>query len=273
MEIQTKNIEEFFLKVFKITILFIMAMSLLTILVLLATAAYQYSQSPKEPPPAQKAKVKDIGVDDLRKFLIDKEKQDGNKEIIPKQQPAGGHFSLRFLEESTALYRCAGEFGKKTGEEFETTNNEQNAKTVETLRSKIETISEGALRGEPWVRDALSFTCMALSDSSIIELKKEQTVKKVFMPIIQFHVQSWDRIQSEKLNFEQQEENRVAYQRTAEAKRVLIAKVLAVKCFIGAATAFALFMLLAFYLLFAKVENDLRDINETIREEKAFRAQ
>jgi len=265
MEIQTKKLEEIYLKIFKVTVLVIMTLTLLFILIFLLTAAYQYAQSPKEPVPAQKAKVKEIGIDDLRKFLLEKEKQDSNKDVVPKQQPAGVHSSLRYLEESTALYRCAVEFGKKSGEEIETTSNEENAKMVETLRGSIERTSENPLRGEPWVKDVQSFTCKALTDSSIIELKKEQKVKKVFMPIMQFHVQAWDRIQSEKIKFEKQEENRVASQRSAEVVRVTLAKALAVKCLIAAASAFALFLLLALYLIFAKIENDLRDINKSIK--------
>lgn len=267
MDFPTKNIEEVFLKIFKVTVLFIMGMALLAIVILLATALYQFSQSPKEPAPAQKARVKEIGIDDLRKFLIDKE--DSRKEAMPKQKPAGGDSSLRYLEETTALYRCAVEFGKKTGEEIEATSNAENAKIVENLRDRIEKASESTLRGEPWVKATLSFTCKALADSSIIELKKEQKVKSVFMPILEFHVRSWDQIQSEKIKFEQQEENRVVSQRNAEVARVLMAKALAIKCLIAAVSTFALFMALAIYLLFAKIETDLRDINETIKGKKS----
>lgn len=270
MMIQTKSIEELFLKIFKVTVLFIMALALMAVLMLLVTSIYQYFQSPKEPAPAQKAKVKEIRIDDLRNFLIEKEKQDSNKEVVPKQQPVGRQTSLRFLEEATALFRCAIDFGKKSGAEIVGTNDAENTKVVEDFRGRIEKISEGSLRGEPWVKAAQSFTCMALADISIIELKKERKIKNVFMPVLDFHVRSWDRIQSDKLKFEQQEENRVASERNAEALRVMKAKAFALTCLIAAASAFALFMMLALYLLVAKIENNLRDINETIRGGKSF---
>jgi len=261
-----KNIEELFLKIFKVTVLLIMGMAMLAIVVLVATAAYQSLQSPREPTPAQKAPVREIGLEDLKKFLIEKEKKDSNKGGALKQQSAGRPTSLRFQEEATALFRCSSEFGKAVGVEFEDTNDAVNAQKLQQLRGYIEGLADGSsLRGEPWVKAAVAFTCMALADRSIIALKKEGKVKTIFFPVIEFHVGTWDAIQSEKVKFEQNEENRVASERGAEALRVAKAKALAVTCMIGAASAFGLFMLLALYLLAAKIENDLREINESIR--------
>jgi hypothetical protein len=264
MIIQTKRTEEFFLRIFKVTVLFIMALALVAVLILLVTSVYQYSQTPKEPAPAQKAIVKEISIDDLRNFLIEKEKQDSNKDVVPKQQ-VGRQTSLRFLEEATVLFRCAIEFGKKSGEEMVGTNDAENARLLEDFRGRIERTSEGTLRGEPWVKAAQAFVCMVLADSSIIALKKEQKVKKVFSPVLEFHVKTWDRIQSDKIKFEQQEENRVASERNAESLRVMKAKAFALTCLIAAVSAFALFMILALYLLVAKIETNLRDINDTLR--------
>jgi len=47
-----KSIEEFFLRIFKVTVLLIMGLALIAILFFVATAAYEYSQTPKEPAPA-----------------------------------------------------------------------------------------------------------------------------------------------------------------------------------------------------------------------------
>jgi hypothetical protein len=273
MMIHTKSVEELFLKIFKVTVLVIMSLALVAVLILLVTSIYQYSQSPKEPAPAQKAKVKEIRIDDLKNFLIEKEKEDSNKGLVPQQQPAGRQTSLRFLEEATAIFRCAIDFGKKSGAGIVGINDAENAKLVEDLRGKIERLSEDPLRGEPWVKAAQSFICMALADTAIIDLKMEQKIKRVFWPVLEFHLKSWDRIQSDKLKFERQEENRVASERSGEALRVMKAKAFALTCLIAAGSAFALFMMLALYLLVAKIENNLRDINETMKGEKAVKAQ
>lgn len=266
MATPVKNIEELFLKIFKVTVLLVMGMALLAIVVLLATAIYQNSLSPKEPSPAQKAPVREIGLEDLKRFLIEKEKRDRNSGDAAKQPPGVRATSLRFQEEATALFRCASEFGNKVGVEFEDTNDAVNAQKLQQLRGYVEgSADRSSLRGEPWAKAVVAFTCMALADSSIIALKKEGKVKTIVFPVMEFHVEAWDAIQSEKVKFEQGEENRVASERAAEALRVAAAKAIALTCLFAAGGAFALFMMLALYLLAAKIENDLREINESIK--------
>lgn len=266
MATPTRRIEELFLRIFKVTVLLIMSLALVSILLLIVTAAYQYSQTPKEPAPAQKAPVKEIGLEDLRKFLIEKEKRDSTKEDPTRQQPTGRTTSLRFQEEATALFRCTGEFGKKVGAEIEDASDLVNAQRLQQLRSYIERVADAStLRGDAWVKAMVAFTCMALADNSIIELKREQKVNAVFYPVIEFHIGAWDAIQSEKQKFEQREEERFASERSAEALRVAQAHAVAIGCLTATAGAFGLFMLLALYLLAAKAENDLRDINESVR--------
>lgn len=269
MATSIKNTEELFLKIFKITILLVMGLALTAIFLFIVTAIFQYSQSPKEPAPAQKAPIKDpekeISLDQLGKFLIDQEKMDNNKEDATKQKTEGRDISLLFLEEATELYRCTVVFGTKVGAIIEGTQDSVNMQKVAELRKYIESKADGSLRGKAWVRAAVAFTCMALSDNSIIALRKEAKVKSVFLPVLNFHIDAWDRIQAEKVQFEQREENRVASERAAEALRVAEAKAFSITCLIVAASAFGLFMILALYLLGAKIENDLRDINESIR--------
>lgn len=271
MVIQVKNIEELFLKIFKVTVLLVMGSALLAILVLLVTAAFQYSQSPKEPAPAQKAVVKEIKLEDLMQFLIEKEKRENNKGGVTEQQPVGPAISLRFQEDATVLFRCASEFGKQVGVEFQDVNDAVNAQKLQQIRGYIENSANGSnLRRETWVKAVVKFVCTALTDSSIIAMKKEGKVKNLFFPIMAFHLQTWDFIEAEKVKFERGEENRVASERGAEALRVAAAKAFAVMCLIAAASAFGLFMLLALYLLAAKIENDLREINGSINSAAAL---
>ena len=269
MTTSIKDIEEFFLKIFKITVLLVMGLALIAIFFFVVTAVYQYSQTPKEPAPAQKAPVRDpekeISLDNLSKFLIEQEKINSNKEDATKQQTDGRDTSLRFFEEATALYRCTVDFGTKVGAKIEEAQESVNIQRIADLRKNIESTASVSLRGEPWVKAAVAFTCLALSDNTIITLKKEGKIKNVFYPVLNFHISAWDRIQAERVQFEQREENRIASERAAEAIRVAEAKALAITCLIAAASAFGLFMLLAIYLLGAKIENDLREINDSIR--------
>lgn len=257
-----KDFEEFFLKILKVAVLLIMGLALIAILFLVVTAAYQYSQTPKEPAPAQKAPEKTISFDDLKTYLLEQKKREGGKEEAPRQQQGEYKNRLLFLEDATLLFRCTGKFAEDVGAVIEKSDE---AQRLEIMRGDIEGASNAPLRGEPWVKAAVAFTCKVLADNSIIALKKEGKIGSVFMPTLNFHIRAWDNIQAEKQRFEQGEAQRVATERAVEAARVGLAIESAKSRMIAAGSAFALFMVLALYLLGAKIENNLRDINESIR--------
>lgn len=264
---QIQGIEGLFLKIFKGIVLLIMGVALISILFLCVNAVYQYSQTPKEPAPAQKAPMKDpakeINLDNLKQYLIEQEK---NKNETPKQQQKEEQTSLLFLEDATKLYRCSVEFGKTLGAITEEIDNSQNLKKIEELRGIIEEVADSPLLGEPYVKDATAFTCKALASEPIIALKKDEKVEGIFYSILAFHEKAWRRIQDEKVQFEQKEKERVISEEKAENLRILGAKASAVTSLIAAGCSFALFMILALYLLASKIENNLRDINKSIRE-------
>jgi hypothetical protein len=263
----TQGIEGFFLKIIKGIVLLIMGLALVSILFLCVNAAYQYSQTPKEPAPAQKAPTKDpakeINLDNLKQFIIEQEK---NKEEVPKQQQKEDQSSLLFLEDATKLYRCSVEFGKTLGAITEETDNSQSLKKIEELRMMIEKVADSPLFGESYVKSATAFTCMALASDEIVTLKKDKKFKGIFYSILEFHRKAWKSIQDEKVQFEQKEKERVISEEKAENLRVLAAKANAVTSLIAAGCSFAIFMILALYLLASKIENNLRDINNSIRE-------
>jgi hypothetical protein len=240
-----------------------MGLALAAILFLLANAAYQFLQSPKEPAPAQKAPAKEIRLDDLKQWLIEQEKR-ANEAPKPQQAP-GQPRAVEYLEEATALYRCSESFGKEVGAEIAAASDFEVTQRVSELRYQIEQAANAQdWRGANWVKAAVNFTCAALKDPSIIALKKDGKVTKVFMPVLKFHLTAWDKIETEKRNFEQAESNRVASERAAETMRVSLAKAAALSYLVAAGIAFGVFMALALYLVFAKIETNLREINQSI---------
>lgn len=260
-----KSIEELFLKIFKVAVLVFMGLALLAIPVFIAIAGFQWFQSPQEPTPAQKAPLKEIQMEDLRKFLIEREKSEGTRDATPRQA-MDRPMSLRFQEDATKLYRCAGEFGRQVGTLVEDINDAVNAQRLQELRIHIESTANGSkLRGEGWVAAVVSFACTALADPAIIALRKENKVKQVFYPIMQFHAHVWTANLQEKINFDQREIDRVASEKAAELARVAESKASAIASLTIAGGLFAAFMFLALYLLACKAENDLREINESIR--------
>lgn len=261
--------EELFLKIFKVTVLIFMTLSLVAALLLSLYAVPQFLQTPKEPVPARKAPEKDpakeINIDQLKNFLLEQEKQKSGPQKAPDQQPEARQ-SVQYLEDATQLYRCSADFATKIGAKIDTTSDTEDIQRINELRRNLEESASDPLRGERWIKAAVSFTCMALNNDSIILLKKDGRVSSVFYPIIRFHIEAWDKIQNEKVKFEKDEENRVISERNAEENRVAAAKAKALACFATAGGSFGVFMILALYLLISKIESDLSDINKSIKE-------
>lgn len=264
MTTPTRNVEELFLRIFKTVILVLMALSLVAIVYFAVTAAFQYGQSPVEPAPAQKAPLKEISIENLKQWLLEQEKRESDQ---PRPSTGGEQKkSVQFLEEAVKLYRCSESFGRLLGAEIVDSNDSVNQKRIDDLRMKLEEFAtQKPWRGEAWVKAAAAFTCKALEDPAIVALKKEEKIKSVFYPVLNFQLLTWDKIQIERIQFEEREERRVATERNLEEIRVATAKAVALTRLISAGIAFGLFMVLALYLLFAKIENNLRDINEAIK--------
>lgn len=263
------SIEELFLKIFKATVLSIMGLALVAIIVLIAASSYLYFQPAKTPTPAQKYQTKEISADELKAFLIEEKKKENAEEdnVISEKKSYEKNKPLLFNEETLALYRCSDNFGKAVNASVAETDNQTKSQEVEFLRSRIEELaSSDPSRGAPWVNAAVTFTCKTLSDKTIINLKKEGKIGAVFIPILNFHIRAWDKIQSDKLIFEQKEEARVTSELQAEELRISMAKASAISFIIGAAILLGLFLILSLYLLGARIEKNLSAINETLRD-------
>lgn len=265
MSAPVQNVEVLFLKIFKVTVLVIMGLALIAILYFLANASYQYSQSPKEPAPAQKAPPKEIRLDGLKDMLIeDGKRRDGKTE---KVQPVAMATTIEYRTEADLMYECKGNFANAVGTPLpEAGNNSAMANEAERLRQKLEEFAKQAdYRGAAWVKAVAAFTCAAMKDQSLMTLQKENKITRPFTVSIEFHAARWDEIEIEKRRFEQAEQARVNGERAAELARVAVAKAQAVAHMTAALIAFAVFMALALYLVFAKIETNLRDINGSIR--------
>ncbi len=268
MSMPMQDIEGLFLKIVKIAILAIMAIALLAIVFFMGNAAYQYSKTPKEPEPAKKAPAQEIKLDNLKQLLLEQERlrQKAN-EPAKEQAVTIEQTRVEYLADAQALYECSLEFAAAAGIPVaEAQNNDAKSQAVMRLRTQLEPAAkERDWRGDPWVKAVVAFGCSVLKDPSIVSLRKEGKISTVFFPTINFHLAAWDKIETEKRRFEQAEQNRVASERAAEAARVADAQAQALAHVISAGVAFCVFMALALYLVFAKIETNLRAINESIR--------
>jgi hypothetical protein len=258
----TERIEELFLKIFKVVILVVMGLGLILAIGLSLYSASLYFQTPKKPAPAQAAPAEEVSVDKLLKQLKPEEAPKQEEKQAPSESPkAQAPQALKYLEEVTGLYRCSIEFAKAVGAQVDETDAAAASRTTEEYRSQLENLADSNdRRGPAYVKDAVKFTCAVLKNQQVIALRKENKVSGVFLKILNFHLREWDRIQQDKVKFEREEAIRIAKEEAEEEARVMGAKIQALTMIAAAGIAFAVFMIIALYLIFAKIETNLRRI-------------
>lgn len=256
------KLENTYLKFFKFFIVFMMTLALLAILALLPLAAYNFMQQPIPPTPVREPPTRSITANDLKTFLIDEEKRriEAEKGVAPSsQQPASaGPVTLLYGEHVLRLYRCSEEFRKNAEQPVDNSSQAEIVQRNERLRASIESRATDRFLGPAWVNAMVEFTCSVLTSPDFAKLKKDKLVGLVVGPTISFHANAWSRIEREKANFRAAEEARVAAETAAEAARVGAARVRGLTMLVAAGSCLAAFLLLALYLIFAKIEFNLR---------------
>ena len=258
----TERVEELFLRIFKVVILIVMVLGLVLAIGLSLYSAYLYFPNPKEPEPVKAAPAEEISVDNLLKQLKPDEPTKQEEKQTPTKSPtAQTPEALNYLEEVTALYRCSIEFGKAVGAQVDETDAAAGSRKTEEYRSQLEKLADANnLRGKAYVKDAVKFTCAVLKNPQIITLRKDDKVSGVFLKVLNYHLKEWDRIQDDKIKFQSKEKIRVEKEEDQEDARVMRSKILAITMITAAGIAFAIFMIIALYLIFAKIETNLRRI-------------
>lgn len=249
--------ERSILKVLR-TLIIALILAALTVAVTYAIkSALNWLQAPKEPKPAEVATVKEIRQDDLIKSLENLALQEANADKKKPMTPVLLD-SLKYLEEATVLYRCAESFGVVVGSELAVESDQINSIQLERLRSRLESYAKATeWHDDLWMKTAVPFVCDALKNESIIELRKQEKLKQVFFPIIEYHMREWDRAHREKRDFDNVEKARVIAENAAEQLRVTTAKTVSISQFSVSMGALATFILLALCLILIKIETDL----------------
>ncbi len=261
----TPTTEELYLKFFKFVILTVMSLTLLCAAGALIFAAYQYSQSPKAPAPAQKAPAKAVNVDDFLKQLkpeAPKQEAPAQAEEEPAEPAPAPPAATKYKEEAKKIVGCDVESIKQA----KIPNSEVGDDKMEGFRKELQRIADfkGADRGQPFVTDLVKVSCAIYLHSQVVEYRKAHQDSGIFAEAINFHIKAWDALKQEAAQFEQDEENRVRQEEQQEELRVALAKETAKFALMVAAGAFALFMALALYLIISAIESNLRQINRNI---------
>lgn len=271
---QVKGTEEFFLKIVKHAILALMGLSLVVIPVLLVIGAVNFMSQPKVPEQAKKAPDKEVTMDGMQQYLLELQKRDDEREKLEKSDPSKKKISeqdlqqARYLGDAVKMHTCSINFAAAVDAEIDARRDQKAAQADELVEisKRIETSANKPGRGGPYVKSLVNFHCKALADPGVIALRKTGKFKgKVNASVLSYHEAAWDAIVAARQEFEANEQNRVTSERMAEVARIAADRVRAVAALTGAGSAFAVFMLLAIYLILAKIETNMRDINMSIR--------
>lgn len=262
MKLHNSSLEEFFLKVFKFVVLVVMSLSVVGTVGGLIYAGFQYTQSPKEPSPAKAAPAQSVNIDEfinqLKPQPAPAQKQEEEKTEEDPPAPVKP-VVLKYLDESKQIFNCARDSNTTAGREV------PNEKLIDNLRDYFTTNAPRKNRGDAWVADAAKFACSIQSNAEVINLKKKTAELQVLGPSLQFHIRKWDEIQEEIADFDRNEQRRIESETRDEEARVMLAKAKGLTALIVAGAMFAIFMLLALYLIISAIESNLRNINSSIK--------
>lgn len=271
---QVRGTEEFFLKIVKHAILGMMGLALIAIPLLLMFGGFKFMSQPKEPEPAKVAPVKAVTMEGLQQYLIEQQRILDEKEKLEKSDQSKKKVSnedmeqVKHLGDAVKIQTCALGFAKATDQPIEVAGDRATAQAEEVGRisKELESASRQQGRGGPYVNSLVDFLCKALGDPSVIALRKGEKIRGgVIRTITRFHNNAWDAIYLEKQRYDNSETARVLTQRAAEAVRIATDRALAMTGLTAAGIAFGAFMLLAIYLILAKIETNMREINGSIR--------
>jgi hypothetical protein len=243
----TDKVEEALLSLFRVAMLAFMILALLCAVVFGAITAHQAMQRPLAVAPAKPADEKDITLDSLKKAL-----KDANQKPAPGKPDALLPNALKYQEEATRLFRCSIDLAQKTAAQITDDSTAASVQRVEELRAYLErTASAETFRGDRWVTSVAGFVCAALADDEIIRWVRDDHYR-VFAPTLAFHLQQWDDLARREIERHEREV-------LAEKLRVQEAQARTQLFMMLTAISFGAFMVLAFYLLFSKIERNLRE--------------
>lgn len=246
---KTNTLEDLFLTIFKFFIMLMMGIAILAAPIMLIGAAYMTFQEPARPPAIQDILLKNLSVEQLKLDLIEAEKTKKPPVDSPSSNSTNRSF-LKYSEQAIALLRCANSFSIAAGVEIAQSTNAQSARELEDLRSALDRLASPETRGLQFVDSLVTFGCQVLKDPNIVSLKKSGDIGSVIVPTVKFFDRAWDNADDAR--------NKTIEQ---ESARIVEAKALAISLVIGAGALFAGFLLLAIYLIIARIELHMKNIS------------
>ena len=264
------KLDSLYLKLFKYVVVGLMTLALLAVVVLVPFAAIRFFQTPVSIEPARSPPQRAVDLEQFKNYLMQQEKlrleqeKNGGATTGNKQTSSAPAVSSLYAEHSLAIQRCSETFRQNAQLDVASSTEKELSEAREAQRANIERLAANQFLGPSWPDAMQAFVCAVLTNPVIAKLRQDKLIGSVVAPAIQFHSVAWAGIEREKADFIAKEQARVASQEMAEVARVVAAKAQAVMLLGAAGSAFLFFMLMALYLIFAKIEDNLATINRTI---------
>jgi len=256
---RTEWYENQLLRIVRIVLLFTMTLAIIIALVGGVYGGYKYFSPAQDPIPEKSPPSDAVSVQQfLDEIDPDKKKVVPKSEEVRKEEVKPTITTLKYLEETTRLYRCSFEFGRVVGVTMDEVDSAAASKQIEILRSFVERSANIEFRGDGYAKNLVDFVCTALSNQRLIEMRKSNKVQNVFVAAISFHQQAWDRIKMAESQFKREEAARYAKEKTESETVKMMEKAEGLLLLAAAGIAFVIFMCIAVYLIFSKIERNLR---------------
>lgn len=254
-----KQIEETYLKIFRIVLLLVLTIILIATLYIAGQGALQFMESPKPVDPAKTAPPPDISVE---KFLdqfdekpVDKApprtvSQPAQKKDTTLDDKVNAQIARLWVHFDKFQVACRIDLNARADKKiFEDGFN------LRGMRNLLERLGD-----EYFISQDL-FQKTLLEHPRAIQLCLDKRGRAgIFFPSLEWHADQWIEQKNSAEEFNASEKKRVENETLAEDLRVAAAKAAGTAQLILAAQIFAAFMALALLLIFAKIESNLRGV-------------
>lgn len=262
-------LEIIFLRIFRYVVVLAMALGILMTAVYLLKGLINFSATPQKPMPEKKFTEKKIedGIDGLLKSLKpvketdSKDKGEAQKTEVKKVDVV----LFKYQTQSNKAYQCLLTFNAKAKIEVKNDPGLQQ-KVAENFRAWVEKTADNPRfeRGEKWVNSLEAFVCGLPNNDKVLKFKIDNPDIAIADALFLHHINGWDENIRAAKNHEKSEERRIARERANAEAEANAKKIQGTTDLIFSASAFGIFMFLAMYLIFAKIESNLLSINSAI---------
>jgi len=259
--------ENVFLTFVKRIIVLAMSLSLLCALGFGGYAAYLFAQRPRtieisETPVLKAEEVK------LGDFIAKLTRDSGKTESVTTAQNRGGagqidatKIAKPYLTEATTIYKCSLDFASAVGLPIQGLLPNDEAAQIEVVRTLIDSKSDSS----EWAPTLAPFVCAALKSREMIDFRQRNPKSGTLIPIIDFHHWNWKKntLANAKVVADQEAARRRAL--SDEDNRISRSRQEGMTAMLTAGILLAVFLSLAMYLVFVRIESNLADISNSLK--------